>query len=47
MPDFRGKIHLFVGIDDTFYLDGAAHLLRALLEHLDADAHFTFIPGAI
>lgn len=44
-PDLRGKIHLFVGTDDTFYLDGAAHLLQALLEHLDADAHFTFIPG--
>ncbi|MGA9669189.1 MAG: alpha/beta hydrolase-fold protein, partial [Terracidiphilus sp.] len=24
-PDLKGKIHLFVGIDDTFYLDGAAH----------------------
>jgi Putative esterase len=44
-PDLRGKIHLFVGTDDTFYLDGAAHLLQALLDHLDADAHFTFIPG--
>jgi hypothetical protein len=32
-PDLRGKIHLFVGTEDTFYLDGAAHLLQALLEH--------------
>jgi S-formylglutathione hydrolase FrmB len=44
-PDLRGKIHLFVGTDDTFYLDGPAHLLQSLLDRLGAKAQFTFIPG--
>jgi hypothetical protein len=44
-PDLRGKIHLFVGTDDTFYLDGAAHQLQSLLQRLDGDGHFTFIPS--
>jgi hypothetical protein len=44
-PDLRGKIHLFVGTDDTFYLDGAAHRLQSLLERLDGQGHFTFIPS--
>jgi hypothetical protein len=41
--DLRGKIHLFVGTADTFYLDGAAHKFDAVLRSLNADAHFTFI----
>jgi Putative esterase len=41
--DLRGKIHLFVGTADTFYLDGAAHKLDAVLRSLNADAHITFI----
>lgn len=44
-PDLRGKIHLYVGTDDTFYLDGAAHRLQSLLKRLDGDGHFTFIPS--
>lgn len=44
-PDLRGKIHLYVGTDDTFYLDGAAHRLQSLLERLNGDGHFTFIPS--
>jgi hypothetical protein len=43
-PQLRGKIHVFVGTADTFYLDGAAHRMDAVLKGLDADAHFTFIP---
>jgi enterochelin esterase-like enzyme len=43
-PDLRGKIHLYVGTADTFYLDGAAHLLQQVLEGLNAGAHFTFLP---
>jgi len=42
-PDLRGKIHLFVGTDDTFYLDSAAHRLQSLLDRLHAEAQFTFI----
>jgi len=44
-PDLRGKIHLVVGGDDTFYLDGAAHSLEATLSRLGGDPHFTFLPG--
>jgi hypothetical protein len=43
-PDLRGKIHVIVGTADTFYLDGAAHKLQAVLDGLNAAAHFTFIP---
>jgi hypothetical protein len=43
--DLRGKIHLVVGTDDTFYLDGAAHSLESALNLLGADPHFTFLPG--
>lgn len=43
-PDLRGKIHVFVGTADTFYLDGAAHKFDAVLRALNADAHFTYIP---
>ena len=43
-PQLRGKIHLIVGAADTFYLDGAAHKLQAVLDSLNADAKFTFLP---
>jgi hypothetical protein len=43
-PSLRGKIHVFVGTADTFYLDGSAHKFDAVLEGLHADAHFTFLP---
>lgn len=42
--DLRGKVHVFVGTADTFYLDGAAHKMDAVLKSLNADAHFTYIP---
>jgi enterochelin esterase-like enzyme len=44
-PDLKSKIHLFVGTDDTFYLDGAAHSLQSTLDQLGGDAQFTFLPG--
>jgi S-formylglutathione hydrolase FrmB len=44
-PDLRGKIHLVVGTDDTFYLDGAAHSLESALSRLGGEPHFTFLPG--
>jgi hypothetical protein len=43
-PDLTGRIHLFVGTADTFYLDGAAHKFEAVLTRLGADPHFTYIP---
>jgi hypothetical protein len=44
-PDLDGKIHLFIGTADTFYLDGAAHRLQGVLDGLKAHAEFRFIPG--
>jgi len=43
--DLRGKFHLVVGTDDTFYLDGAAHSMESTLSRLDGDPHFTFLAG--
>jgi hypothetical protein len=43
-PDLKGKIHLFVGTDDTFYLDGAAHSLQSTLDQLGGEEQFTFLP---
>jgi len=43
--DLHGKIHLVVGTDDTFYLDGAAHSLESTLNKLGGDPHFTFLPA--
>jgi len=40
----RGRIHLFVGTADTFYLDGSARKFEAVLKGMDADAHFTYLP---
>jgi hypothetical protein len=42
--ELHGKIHVFVGTADTFYLDGAAHKFDTVLSKLNADAHFTYIP---
>jgi enterochelin esterase-like enzyme len=41
----KGKIHVYVGTADTFYLDGAARKLDVVLQQLGADAHFTFREG--
>lgn len=43
--DLDGKIHVIVGDADTFYLDGAARLLKAALEGLGAKAEVRFLPG--
>ena len=42
-PNLKGKIHVFVGTADTFYLDGPAHKFEAVLKSLNADPHFTYI----
>ncbi|HET7359064.1 MAG TPA: alpha/beta hydrolase-fold protein [Rhodanobacteraceae bacterium] len=44
-PDLDGKIHVIVGTADTFYLDGAAHRLKAVLNGLHAKAEVKFLPG--
>jgi len=43
--DLDGKVHVIVGTADTFYLDGPAHRLQAVLDRLGAHASFTFIPN--
>jgi hypothetical protein len=43
--NLTGKIHVYVGTVDTFYLDGAAHKLDEALSSLDAKASVTFLPG--
>lgn len=43
-PDLDGKIHLIVGTADTFYLDGAAHRFKAVLDKLGAKSDFRFLP---
>lgn len=42
--DLDGKIHLTVGTADTFYLDGAAHLLDAAMARARIKASFTYLP---
>jgi len=44
-PDLDGKVHLIVGTADTFYLDGAAHKLDAVMKQVGAKAQFTYLPG--
>jgi hypothetical protein len=39
-----GKVHLAVGTADTFYLDGAAHLLEAAMKRAGVRASFDYIP---
>ena len=41
-PYLKGRIHVYVGTADTFYLNGSAERLDAVLRKLGADAHFTF-----
>jgi S-formylglutathione hydrolase FrmB len=45
-PLLRGKLHVFVGADDTFGLDRSVRLLQATLKGLGSDAEFAYIAGA-
>ncbi|MGE5110050.1 MAG: alpha/beta hydrolase [Acidobacteriaceae bacterium] len=44
-PELKNKIHIIVGTADTFYLDGAVHLLQQRIANLGYDAKFTYLPG--
>jgi enterochelin esterase-like enzyme len=44
-PNLNGKVHVIVGTADTFYLDGAAHKLKAVLDRIGANAQVTFLEG--
>ncbi len=41
----EGKLHLYMGDDDTFYLEGAAKLIKDELETLGSDAVVELFPG--
>jgi hypothetical protein len=40
----RGKLHVFAGGADTFYLDGAVRLLKTSLAKLRSDAVVEIVP---
>ena len=44
-PRLAGKLHVFMGTEDTFYLEGARNL-KEELERLDSDAVVELVPGA-
>lgn len=44
-PRLKGKIHLYVGTADDYYLDGPAHLLEQTIKELGGTATFVFLPG--
>jgi hypothetical protein len=43
-PKLAGKVHVYTGADDTFYLDGPARLLKAALADLKSDAVVELFP---
>lgn len=44
-PKLAGKVHVYMGGEDTFYLDGATKLLQASLKKLGSDAVVEIFPG--
>jgi S-formylglutathione hydrolase FrmB len=44
-PKLAGKLHVYMGDLDTFYLEGATKLLKASLEKLGSDAKVEIFPG--
>lgn len=45
LPKLRGKLHVYVGTQDTFRLEGALRLLAADLQRLGSDAEIVFAEG--
>ena len=44
-PKLKGKLHVIMGDQDTFYLEGATILLKESLEELGSDAVVEIVPG--
>lgn len=44
-PKLAGKLHVYMGSDDTFYLEGATRLLQQSLQKLGSDAVVEIFPG--
>lgn len=45
VPMLKGKIHIIVGTADTYYLDGAVHILDKEITPLGYNAKLTYIEG--
>ena len=43
-PKLAGKLHVYMGEEDTFYLEGATRLLKESLEKLRSDAVVELFP---
>ena len=44
-PKLSGKLHVYMGGQDTFYLEGATELLKQSLTKLGSDAKVEIVPG--
>ena len=44
-PKLKGKVKVYMGNSDTFYLDAAARLMKERLAALDADEMIVMMPG--
>ena len=44
-PKLKGKLHVYMGDKDTFYLEGATMLLKESLAKLGSDAVVEIHPG--
>ncbi len=44
-PKLVGKLHVYTGAEDTYYLDGAVALLKESLAKLGSDAVVEIVPG--
>jgi len=44
-PKLAGKLHVYMGAEDNFYLDGATLLLKQSLAKLGSDAVVEIFPG--
>jgi S-formylglutathione hydrolase FrmB len=44
-PQLAGKLHVYMGAEDTFYLEGATRLLGESLKKLGSDAVVEIVPG--
>jgi hypothetical protein len=44
-PKLAGKLHVYTGSEDTFYLEGAVALLKESLAKLGSDAVVEIVPG--
>ncbi len=46
-PKLKGKLHIYAGEKDTFYLEGAVRLLKKTLTELGSDAEVEIVPGMV